>query len=152
MSSSKEPPVYRRPNIQLVGDEHVRRYEETNGVVGHEWNGAPCLILTTKGRKSGDYRKSALIYGQYGDDYLVVASQGGSAQHPSWYLNLLAEPLVTLQIRGDVFEAVATPASDEQRPLLWQIMTNVWPNYDVYTTRTTRVIPVVLLSPCRDRS
>jgi deazaflavin-dependent oxidoreductase (nitroreductase family) len=144
-NTPENAPVYRSPNLDLVGDEHIHRYEETDGAVGHEWNGAPCLVLTTTGRRTGKPRKSALIYGQHGEDYVVVASKGGSTAHPSWYLNLVAEPRVHVRVLGDLFEAVAATASGDQRTELWQIMTDVWPNYDVYTTRTSRVIPVVVL-------
>lgn len=69
----------------LFGDEHVRRYEETDGEVGHMWrNNAPILILTTMGRKTGEPRKFALIYTEHEGDYLIVASKGGADTHPGW--------------------------------------------------------------------
>lgn len=147
MSDSSDSPPYVKPDVSLIGDEHVRRYEETNGEVGHEWNGATCLVLTTTGRKSGETRKFALIYGQDGDNYLVVASKGGAPTHPGWYLNVSANPDVTVQVRGERFAARARTATPEEKPRLWKIVTDVWPNYDVYTTRTTRDIPVVVLEP-----
>ena len=140
-------PGYRPPDITLLGDEHVRRYEETAGEVGHEWNGATCLVLTTKGRKTGQDRKFALIYARDGDDYLVVASKGGAPTHPGWYLNVEANPAVTVQVRGDRFPAVARTAVGEERERLWRVVNTVWPNYDVYATRTSREIPVVVLHP-----
>jgi deazaflavin-dependent oxidoreductase (nitroreductase family) len=136
---------YTTPDISLLGDEHVRRYEETDGEVGHEWNGATCLVLTTTGRKTGLPRKFALIYAEDGDDYLVVASMGGAPRHPGWYLNLSANPDVTVQVLGDRFDAHARTATPDERPRLWEIVNQVWPNYDVYATRTTREIPVVVL-------
>jgi deazaflavin-dependent oxidoreductase (nitroreductase family) len=76
----------------LVAD-HIHRYVETDGAEGHEWRpGVFTLLLTTRGRRSGKLRRTALIYGRDGDAYLVVASQGGDPKHPAWYLNLLAEP------------------------------------------------------------
>ena len=91
---------------QLHGPEHVRVYEETDGEVGHDWRkGSPILILTTTGRKSGEERKNALIYGMAGDDPMIVASKGGNPQHPAWYLNLRDEPEVQVQIKGDKFPA-----------------------------------------------
>jgi deazaflavin-dependent oxidoreductase (nitroreductase family) len=140
-----QEPRYQAPDISLIGDEHVRRYEETDGEVGHEWNGATCLVLTTKGRKTGQDRKFALIYARDGDDYLVVASMGGAPRHPGWYLNLTANPDVTVQVKGDKFAARARTATADERPRLWEIVNGVWPNYDVYATRTTREIPVVVL-------
>lgn len=140
-------PEYRAPDISLVGEEHVRRYRETGGEVGYLWNGAPTLLLTTVGRQSGAPRTSALIFARDGDDYLVVASMGGAPQHPGWYRNLVANPEAEIQVCADRIPVVARTASDDEKPRLWPIVTEVWPNYDVYQTRTDRVIPVVVLSP-----
>ncbi|HEX7094959.1 MAG TPA: nitroreductase family deazaflavin-dependent oxidoreductase [Acidimicrobiales bacterium] len=143
---SEQPKAeYVQPDLSLFGDEHVRRYEETDGEVGHIWSGVPCLVLTTTGRKSGQPRKNALIYGTDGDNYVVIASQGGAPTHPNWYLNLVANPNVTVQVKADRFPAVARTAEGAERERLWQLMTGIWPNYDEYATRTTRVIPVVVL-------
>ena len=143
-------PGYTQPDTSLLGEEHVRRYRETGGEVGYLWNGATTLLLTTKGRKSGLSRTVPLIFGRRGDDYLVVASQGGAPTHPGWYHNLLAEPGVTVQVGPDVFGARASVATAAERPRLWSIVTVGWPNYDVYQTRTVRVIPVVVLTPTGD--
>jgi deazaflavin-dependent oxidoreductase (nitroreductase family) len=147
MSESGESPTYVPPDVSLLGEEHIRRYEETDGVVGHEWNGATCLVLTATGRKTGQPRKFALIYDRDGDNYLVVASKGGAPTHPGWYLNVVANPTVRVQVRGDRFTARARTATAEEKPRLWKIMTRNWPNYDVYATRTDRDIPVVVLEP-----
>src|SRR5579864_3267163 len=140
-------PGYRAPDTTLLGAEHIARYEETGGAVGHEWNGATCLILTTTGRVTGESRKSALIYAQDGEDYLVVASKGGAPSHPLWYRNLSANPNVTVQVLDRRFGAVARTAEGAERDRLWKLAAKVWPNYDVYATRTDREIPVVVLSP-----
>jgi deazaflavin-dependent oxidoreductase (nitroreductase family) len=129
----------------LFGQEHVKRYVETDGAEGHDWQGATVLILTTTGRHSGRSRSTPLIYGTHGDDYLVVASKGGSPAHPSWYLNLLERPEVTVQIRADRFAAHARTATAEEKPELWRLMTSRWPAYDQYQHNTTREIPVVVL-------
>jgi deazaflavin-dependent oxidoreductase (nitroreductase family) len=129
----------------LFGDEHVKRYEETDGQEGHDWEGTQTLILTTTGRKSGELRPMALIYGQHGDDYLVVASKGGAPQHPAWYLNLDANPDVDVQVWGDKFKAHARTATPEEKQELWPIMTKEWPSYDEYQTKTDRQIPLVVL-------
>ena len=138
---------YTAPDITMVGDDHVKAYRESNGEVGYLWNGATSLLLTTTGRKSGEPRTSALIYARDGDDYLVVASMGGAPQHPAWYLNLTANPEAEVQVKGDVIPVTARTASDDEKPRLWKIVTEQWPNYDVYQTRTDRVIPLVVLSP-----
>jgi deazaflavin-dependent oxidoreductase (nitroreductase family) len=129
----------------LYGAEHVRRYRETDGEEGHEWRGAPTLILTTKGRRSGERRDAPLIYQQHGDDYLVVASKGGSDPPPAWYVNLQADPDVEVQIKGDRFRAKARTATPDERREMWPIMTAVWPAYEDYQTRTEREIPIVVL-------
>jgi deazaflavin-dependent oxidoreductase (nitroreductase family) len=130
----------------LFGEEHVRRYVETDGEVGYIWReGAPILILTTTGRKSGDERSTPLIFGRSGDDYVIVASQGGRPKHPSWYLNLAANPEVQLQVKGEKFGARARTAEGEERERLWRAMNEIWRHYDEYQTKTERVIPVVVL-------
>lgn len=140
-------PSYRAPDISLIGEEHVRQYRATDGEVGYLWNDAPILLLTTSGRRSGELRTSALIFGRDGDDYLVVASMGGAPRHPSWYLNITAQPNAEVQVRADRIPVIGRTASDDEKPRLWRIMTDVWPNYDAYQTRTDRSIPVVVLSP-----
>ena len=147
MSDATQGARYTPPDLTLVGEEHIRRYEETDGAVGHEWNGATCLLLTTTGRKTGLPRKFALIYDRDGENYLVVASKGGAPNHPGWYLNLVSHPEVDVQVKGRRFRARARTATAEEKPRLWKIMTRNWPNYDVYTTRTDRDIPVVVLEP-----
>jgi deazaflavin-dependent oxidoreductase (nitroreductase family) len=129
----------------LFGEEHVRKYRETDGDEGHEWQGTVTLILTTKGRKSGEPRDAPLIYQPYGDDYLVVASKGGAPEPPAWYLNLQADPDVEVQIKDDRFTAHARDATPEEKPDMWRTMTAVWPAYDEYQTKTDREIPVVVL-------
>jgi deazaflavin-dependent oxidoreductase (nitroreductase family) len=129
----------------LFGQEHVERYRETDGEEGHDWRGASVLILTTTGHRSGESRSTPLIYGTHGDDYLLVASKGGAPEHPAWYLNLSANPEVEVQVRGERFHAHARTATAEEKPELWSIMTEQWPAYDEYQTKTEREIPVVVL-------
>lgn len=132
-------------DLSLFGDAHVERYEATDGAEGYIWNGAPTLVLTTTGRKSGQPRKSALIFGTDGDNFLLIASQGGAPKHPMWYLNLRDNPEVELQVLGDKFRAHARTATPDEKPRLWKIMTESWPSYDDYQTRTERDIPLVVL-------
>jgi deazaflavin-dependent oxidoreductase (nitroreductase family) len=130
----------------LFGQEHVQRYRETGGEVGHRWKrGSKILLLTTKGRKTGEPRTSPLIYEEDGDRYVVVASKGGAHTHPRWYLNLRDDPNVELQVLDEVFPARARTAEGEERGRLWQLVTQQWPDYDRYQTRTDREIPVVVL-------
>jgi deazaflavin-dependent oxidoreductase (nitroreductase family) len=76
---------------------------------------------------------------------VVVASYAGAPRHPDWYLNLVAEPTLEVQVKADRFNAVARTAEGVERQRLWKVMTDTWPNYDEYTTRTDRFIPVVVL-------
>ena len=138
---------YIKPDLSLLGDEHVRQYRATDGKVGHLWNGATALLLTTMGRKSGEPRTTPLIYGQDGENYLVVASKGGAPSHPAWYLNLQDNPEAKIQVLDKVMPVTARTAEGAERERLWQIMTEVWPNYDQYAERTSRLIPLVVLSP-----
>jgi deazaflavin-dependent oxidoreductase (nitroreductase family) len=135
------------PDFSLFGDEHVRQYEATSGKTGHDWNGTSVLILHTKGRKTGETRKFPLIYGRDGNDYVVVASRGGSPEHPGWYKNLLAHPDVKIQVWDKLIPVRARTggAADKQR--VWPSMQAQWPDYDKYQAATKRDIPVVLLSP-----
>lgn len=130
----------------LYGSEHVDRYLETEGVEGYDWrNGTTILILFTKGRKSGEQRRHPLIFREYDGKYLVVASKGGAPQPPEWFLNLQADPEVEVQIKGDRFPARARAATPDEKPGMWKHMTEVWPDYDEYQTKTDREIPVVVL-------
>jgi deazaflavin-dependent oxidoreductase (nitroreductase family) len=131
----------------LFGQEHVDRYVATDGEEGHEWRGTQALLLTTKGRRSGEPRTQPLIYGRHGDDYLIVASRGGAPKHPQWYLNLDADPEVEIQVKGAKIPVYARTASPEEKAELWPIMTKEWPDYDEYQTKTDRDIPVVVLEP-----
>ncbi|MBZ0288988.1 MAG: nitroreductase family deazaflavin-dependent oxidoreductase [Anaerolineae bacterium] len=125
--------------------KHIRRYVESNGTDGYLYQGKPTLLLTTRGRKSGKLYRTALIYGQDGERYLLVPSNGGKAEHPSWYLNLIENPEVELQVRADKFRARARIATPEEKPALWQIMTRIFPHYNAYQKKTKRELPVVIL-------
>jgi deazaflavin-dependent oxidoreductase (nitroreductase family) len=129
----------------LFGQEHVDRYRATDGEEGHDWQGTTALILTTTGRKSGEERPTPLIYGQAGDDVAVVASKGGADEPPAWYLNLLDEPVVDVQVKADRYKARARTATADEKPALWAEMVERWPAYDEYQAKTDREIPVVVL-------
>ena len=131
----------------LFGRRHVERYEATDGEEGHDWQGTTTLILTTTGRKSGEPRSTPLIYQRHGDYYLVVASNGGADDPPSWYRNLEADHDVRVQVKADRFGARARDASPEEKPAMWRTMTGAWPAYDDYQEKTEREIPVVVLEP-----
>ena len=133
--------------MALHGQEHVEQYRDTNGQEGHDWEGTHTLLLTTTGRKSGQSRTTPLIYGRRGEEYLVVASRGGSDNPPAWYLNIGEDPEVELQVKDRRFKAHARDATPEEKPELWRTMTAEWPAYDAYQEKTEREIPVVVLEP-----
>jgi len=129
----------------LFGAEHVKRYEETDGAEGHDWQDTQVLLLTTTGRRSGEPRTTPLIYGEHDGDYLVVGSKGGADAPPAWLLNLESDPQVQVQVLGDRFPARARLATAEEKPALWTTMVGHWPAYDEYQKKTSREIPVVVL-------
>lgn len=139
----------------LFGEEHVRAYRESSGQVGHEWQeGVFTLLLTTTGRSSGNDYTTPLIYVSTsvgGDDgFAIVASKGGADEHPDWYLNLVEDPDVVIQVGADRMRATATTATSEQRAEVWPDLTAVWPQFDDYVAKADREIPVVLLTPTQD--
>jgi deazaflavin-dependent oxidoreductase (nitroreductase family) len=132
----------------LFGQEHVQAYRESGGEVGHEWQpGVFTLLLTTTGRRSGQPFTTPLIYREDDGDYIVVASKAGAPPHPDWYRNLEANPAAEIQVGADVMAVDAETVTGEDRSRLWAKMTEVWPQYDEYATKTDREIPVVALRP-----
>ncbi len=134
----------------LFGKEHVDRYVATDGEEGHDWQGTTALILWTMGRRSGESKPTPLIYQPFGDDLLVVASDGGNDSHPAWYLNLDQNADTEVQVRADRFRTRARTATPDERPEMWRTMTAVWPDYDEYQKKTDREIPVVVLERTQD--
>ena len=123
----------------------MRSYRQTGGEVGHDWKGTQTLLLTTTGRRSGEPRTTPLIYGRSGEDYLIVASKGGSDSAPGWYENLSEQPEVEVQVMGNRFRARARTATEQEKPAMWAEMTGRWARYEEYQRGTERVIPVVVL-------
>jgi deazaflavin-dependent oxidoreductase (nitroreductase family) len=135
--------------------EHIKLYQ-TDPEKAHMWDSSalggpgllPTLLLTTKGRKSGEPRALPLIYGTSGDSYVVIASKGGMQTHPVWYLNLQAEPQCELQIGAKRVSARARVAEGEERDRLWKQLAEIYPPYEAYQkSATERTIPVVVLDP-----
>jgi len=146
---STHEPGYVKPDNSLVQDEHLKVYLETNGERGYIWNNATILILTTTGSKTGQTRQIPIIYCQDGENFILIASHAGNPKHPAWFNNLTANPSAQVQVKADKWEVRARVAEGEERQRLWDLAAQQWPNYNVYTTRTTRVIPVVVLEPVR---
>jgi deazaflavin-dependent oxidoreductase (nitroreductase family) len=109
----------------------------------------PSLLLTTKGRKSGEKFVFPLFYGEVGDSYFVVASKGGAPHHPGWYRNILADPVVEVQVGTKKIQARARTAGGAERTRLWDKALKFWPPYADYQRKTEREIPVVVLDPVR---
>ncbi|MEW2503532.1 nitroreductase family deazaflavin-dependent oxidoreductase [Amycolatopsis sp. NPDC047767] len=127
--------------------EQTRKYVSSGGREGHEQNGLYTLILASTGRKTGEPRRTCLIYGTEGDDFVVVASKGGEDDHPDWFKNIEAEAGVGVQVGAQRFDARARVATDEEREKLWPKMAEIFPLYNEYAQKTERVIPIVLLTP-----
>ncbi|MFE9789466.1 nitroreductase family deazaflavin-dependent oxidoreductase [Nocardia salmonicida] len=128
-------------------------YRRTNGRVGGTWRiGAgfrkpvPTLLLEHRGRKSGKIFTAPLLYLVDGQDLVIVGSQGGLANHPQWYLNLLADPNAHVRIRAEHYPVLARVADAEQRQRLWPRLTELYADFDAYQSWTEREIPVVILS------
>lgn len=131
----------------LFGAEHVRVYRETGGERGYIWKkGTTILLLTTTGRNSGEPRTTPLIHRVDDGRWVIVASKGGTPDHPAWFKNLEADPDATIQVRDEEIPVRATVAEGEERERLWRDMAEVWPDYDGYQARTEREIPVVVLT------
>jgi deazaflavin-dependent oxidoreductase (nitroreductase family) len=146
------------PNLPDWMVEHTNRYLASGGTEGHMYKmtqpgrpeiTVPALLLTTTGRKSGEKLIFPLFYGETGASYFIVASKGGAPKHPSWYLNILANPDVDVQVGTAKMKARARTATGEERALLWEKSLEFWPPYADYQKKTEREIPVVVLDPVR---
>lgn len=128
---------------------HVARYIATDGAEGYDDNShkAPTLLLTTIGRRSGEARVFPLYFAEHEGSYIIIASKGGADTHPQWYLNLVAEPRVEVQILGEKFSAIARTADSEEKERLWPLLADAYPFYNDYQQGTDRDIPLVVLEP-----
>jgi deazaflavin-dependent oxidoreductase (nitroreductase family) len=122
-------------------------FKLTNGRIGGRFGKVKILLLTTSGRKSGKQRTVPLQYFNDGEEYAIVASNGGDDRHPGWWLNLQAEPKAEVQIGAEKLSVEARRASPEEKGRIWPNVISVYPGYDEYQTRTSREIPLVLLRP-----
>jgi deazaflavin-dependent oxidoreductase (nitroreductase family) len=124
---------------------HIRRYVESGGARGHTFNGNDALLLTTRGRRTGRLRRTALYYGRDDQRYVLVATAVRGGGDPAWYLNVLDSPAVVVQVRSEVFAAIATPAGASERPRLWQLMVEAVPKYRFYEEQAGRELAVVVV-------
>jgi len=123
----------------------IEEFRSNEGQVGGQFQGAPLLLLTTRGRKSGVTRTNPMMYLAEGDRLMVFASKAGAPTHPDWYLNLLANPEVTVEVGTKSFTATATELTGEERDRIYAEQARRYPGFAEYQTKTDRVIPVVKL-------
>ena len=133
--------------FRLLGGLHRNVYRLSGGKIGARIVNLPVLLLTTTGRKSGRPRTQPLAYTRTSDGYAVIASKGGAARHPLWYLNLRAYPLAEVTVGRETHKVRAREAEGEERERLWRQMADVYPGYDRYARKTSRRIPVIVLAP-----
>ncbi|TLY15861.1 MAG: nitroreductase family deazaflavin-dependent oxidoreductase [Thaumarchaeota archaeon] len=124
---------------------HVFLYRLTGGSIGGRFRGAPVLLLTTTGRKTGKQRTTPLLYLADETNLAVVASNGGRDRAPSWWSNLKRNPSVQVQVRRVKRSVTAVQATKEEKRRLWPLLTKMYPPYDDYQRRTKREIPVVIM-------
>jgi deazaflavin-dependent oxidoreductase (nitroreductase family) len=132
---------------KVMGAAHIALYRRTGGRIGGRFRGAPCLLLTVTGRKSGQPRTAPLMYGRDGDDYVIIASKGGMPKPPVWWLNLRSNPEAEIEVGAERHRVTAEEVQGEDRDRLWRLMAAIYPSYDSYQKKTSRVIPVVRLHP-----
>ncbi|OUS90726.1 nitroreductase family deazaflavin-dependent oxidoreductase [Rhodococcus sp. NCIMB 12038] len=140
--------------IKWMSKVNVVLYRRTGGRLGSKWRvgsafprGLPVCLLTTTGRKSGEPRISPLLFLEDGDRIILVASQGGLPKHPMWYLNLRANPQVTVQVKSRVRPMTAQVADPDERARLWPRLVDMYADFDNYQAWTERTIPVVVCTP-----
>ena len=131
-----------------VNADVIEQFRSNNGVISSGmFKGARLLLLTTRGAKSGDTRVHPLAFTRDGDNYVIIASKGGSPTHPAWYHNLVANPEVTVEVGTDKFAARARVTEGEERERLYAAQAAIMPGFAEYQRKTSRQIPVVVLEP-----
>lgn len=132
---------------RFITKTHINLYRRTKGTIGGNIAGRSLLLLMTIGRKSGQERTTPLLYVKDGSDYILIASYGGAPQDPLWFRNLQENPNVKIQVGPDVLDVTARKANPEERARIWPMVTSQFKNFADYQTKTTREIPVVILTP-----
>ncbi len=136
-----------RLGLRLMSAANVAVYRWTGGQIGGRIGKAPVLLLTTRGRRTGKERTTPLLYHEDSERLIVVASKGGAPTHPAWFLNLQAEPRVTVELGRGRRELRAREADDAERERYWPRLVALYPGYARYQERTSRRIPLVVLEP-----
>ncbi|MGD9621827.1 MAG: nitroreductase family deazaflavin-dependent oxidoreductase [Mycolicibacterium sp.] len=141
--------------IKWMSRFNVWAFKATGGRIGAKWRGGsnrfsappPVGILTTIGRKSGEARESPLLFLREGNRVVLVASQGGRATNPMWYLNIQADPRITFRIGKEVLTLVARDATDAEREQYWPKLDALYPDFANYRSYTDRKIPILICDP-----
>lgn len=142
---------YKPSPRQWVADQ-VELYESSGGTAGYKWRDTdlPVIIVTNRGRKTGAIRKTPLMRVADGNNYILVASQGGAPEHPLWYHNLKADPNVEIRDKTEVHSMRVREVTDPgERERLWKIAVEAFPNYQEYQKKTDRLIPIFLAEPVK---
>jgi F420H(2)-dependent quinone reductase len=135
------------PSAASWARDQVDLYERSGGTEGNELDGKPVIILTSVGAKTGKVRKTPLMRVEHDGEYAVVASLGGAPKNPVWYNNLTADPHVELQDGPVKRDYQAREVHGTERETWWERAVAAWPDYAQYQTKTTRTIPVFVLTP-----
>ena len=139
-----------RPYLRSSSDwaaDQAERYEASDGQEANTLQGVPIMLVSTTGRKTGALRRTPLMRVEHDGSYAAIASKGGAPEHPVWYLNILADPTVTVRDGASVWTCRAHVAEGDERAAWWERAVAVWPAYADYQTKTDRQIPVVVLDP-----
>ena len=123
----------------------MEEFRANGGKVGGQFAGAPMLLITTTGAKTGRSFTTPLVYSKDGGRFVIIASKAGAPTNPAWYHNLLAHPTVTIEMGTERFQAKATPAKGDERERLFNQQAKAMPQFDEYRKKTTRQIPVIIL-------
>jgi len=133
------------PDMNDFNQNVINQFRANGGKVGPPFEGAPMMLLTTTGAKSGQQRTTPLVHTKDGDDIVIIASKAGAPTNPAWYHNLVANPEVTVEVGTEKFQARARVATGEERDRLYAAQAKLMPNFAEYQQKTTRQIPVVVL-------
>ena len=133
------------PDFNSFNKALIAEFREHDGAVSGPFAGAPLLLLTTTGAKTGSPRTTPLVHTRDGDRIVIIASKGGAPSHPDWYRNLSVNPEVTVELPGERFRARARVADGDERDRLYRAQADLMPNFDEYQAKTDRTIPVVVL-------
>src|SRR3954463_10993579 len=134
-----------KDDFKGFNDALIEEFRTNGGQVTGMFGGAPLVLITTTGAKSGKQRTTPVVYTTDGDNAVIIASKGGAPTSPDWYHNLVANPDVTVELPDETFEARARVAQGDERERLWRAHADLMPNFDEYQKATTRQLPVVVL-------